>query len=72
MAAQLIAKVGSGFLFDTLYQKSGHDIAVSTESIHGIASDRTPPPVKHNVICHHLNYFTSEVGLQTLAAVDWV
>lgn len=71
-AAQLIAKVGSGLAFDTLYQNSGHDIAVSEESIHGVADDRTPPPVKHNVICHHLNYFVSETGLQRLASINWV
>ncbi|MFT4558066.1 MAG: hypothetical protein ACI92S_003440 [Planctomycetaceae bacterium] len=70
-AAQLIAKVGSGLLFDTLYQNSGHDIAVSNESIHSVADDRTPPPAKHNVICHHLNYFASEAGLQRLASINW-
>ncbi len=71
LAAKLIAKVGSGVLFDTLYQDAGHDIAVSDDSIRGIADDRTPAPTKHNVICHHLNYFMSEAGLKAMAGVEW-
>jgi pimeloyl-ACP methyl ester carboxylesterase len=53
----LIAKVGRGVLFDTLYQDAGHDIAVSLDSIRGVADSRTPSPEKRTVICHHLNYF---------------
>ena len=45
-AAKLIAKVGGGILFDTLYQDAGHDIAVSDDSIRGVADNRTPPPQK--------------------------
>lgn len=71
LVAKLTAKTGSGALFDTLYQGAGHDIAVSDESIRGVNDARTPPPTKHNVICHHLNYFVSEAGLKTLAAVGW-
>ncbi len=71
LAARLIAKTGSGLAFDMLYQNAGHDIAVSTASIHSVTSDRTPPPAIHNVICHHLNYFTSEAGLQSLASINW-
>lgn len=71
LAAKLVAKVGSGFAFSTLHQDAGHDIAVSNESILGVTDDRTPSPIKHNVICHHLNYFVSEAGLQTLASIKW-
>lgn len=70
-AAKLIAKVGTGILFDALYLKAGHDIAVSDASIRGVADARTPPPTKHNVFCHHLNYFGSDAGLEAMAGVDW-
>ena len=69
--AKLIAKVGTGVLFDALYQNAGHDIAVADDSIRGIADDRTPPPKKSNVICHHLNYFGSEAGLKAMAGINW-
>ena len=65
--ARLVAKVGTGILFDALYQNTGHDIAVSNDSIRGIADDRTPAPKKQFVICHHLNYFVAEAGLKALA-----
>ena len=71
MAAKLIAKVGTGIVFDTLYQNEGHDIAVSDDSIRGVADDRAPAPKKSNVVCHHLNYFVSEAGLQAMADVAW-
>jgi pimeloyl-ACP methyl ester carboxylesterase len=50
LAARLIAKVGRGVLFDTLYQDAGHDIAVSLDSIRGIADTR---PVTRETN-HHL------------------
>ncbi|MBC8869342.1 MAG: caspase family protein [Planctomycetes bacterium] len=68
---QLIAKLGGGVLFDTLYQDAGHDIAVSDESIRAVPADRTPSPEKRDVICHHLNYFASDAGLSAMAAVKW-
>ena len=71
LVARLIAKIGGGILFDKLYQNAGHDIAVSDDSIRGVADDRTPAPKKQNVICHHLNYFVSEAGLNTMAAITW-
>ena len=67
----MIAKVGTGIVFETLYQNDGHDIAVSDNSIRGIPDDRTPPPQKSNVICHHLNYFGSEAGLKAMVDVPW-
>ncbi|TWT51802.1 caspase family protein [Allorhodopirellula solitaria] len=69
--ARLVAKVGTGIAFDALYHNDGHDIAVSDDSIRGIADDRIPAPTKHNVVCHHLNYFISEAGLKTLAEIQW-
>ena len=69
--AKLIAKLGRGVLFDTLYQDAGHDIAVSDDSIRGVADARHPAPAKYNVICHHLNYFVSDAGLQAMAEVAW-
>jgi pimeloyl-ACP methyl ester carboxylesterase len=71
MAAKLIAKVGTGVLFDALYQNAGHDIAVADDSIRGIADNRTPAPKKSSVICHHLNYFVAEAGLKAMAGVRW-
>jgi len=67
--ARLIAKVGTGMIFDALYQNAGHDIAVSNDSIRGIADNRTPAPKKQFVICHHLNYFVAEAGLKALACL---
>jgi pimeloyl-ACP methyl ester carboxylesterase len=69
--AKLLAKIGRGFLFDTLYQDAGHDIAVSDESICGVSDERSPRPQKRNVTCHHLNYFASEAGLDAMAEVEW-
>ena len=68
---QLIAKVGGGVLFDTLFQDAGHDIAVSDDSIRGVPDVRTQPPVKIGAICHHLNYFASDAGLKVMTGVDW-
>ena len=69
--ARLIAKVGNGMIFDALYHNAGHDIAVSDDSIRGIAADRTPAPKKQFVICHHLNYFVAEAGLNAMAGIPW-
>lgn len=71
LMAKLIANVGRGFLFDTLYHDAAHDIAVSSASIRGVADVRNPAPVKKDVICHHLNYFSSDAGLKAISTVDW-
>ena len=71
LVAKLIAKVGRGLVFDTLYQDAAHDIAVSVDSILGVPDARSPVPVKQNVVGHHLNYFVNEASLQTLAAIEW-
>jgi pimeloyl-ACP methyl ester carboxylesterase len=67
--ARLLAKVARGRLFELLYQQSGHDIAVRTDSIRGVAETRSPVPGKQNLVCHHLNYFSSDVGLKAMAEI---
>lgn len=71
LSAKLIAKVGRGSAFETLFQDASHDIAVSVESIRSVPDTRMPVPVKQNVVCHHLNYFVNEASLQVLAEIDW-
>ena len=71
LVPKLIAKVGGGVLFDTLYQDAGHDIAVSVDSIRDVPLARIPVPVKQTVVCHHLNYFLSEGGIKALIDVAW-
>ena len=71
MMAKLIAKAGRGVLFDLLYQNAGHDIAVSDDSIIGVPDSRTPPPRKQSIICHHLNYFIADAGLEAMVRVKW-
>ena len=68
LLAKLTAKIGQGKLFDLLFQGVGHDIAVSLSSIQSVPDRRNPAPLKHEVACHHLNYFASEAGLKALAA----
>jgi hypothetical protein len=71
LMAKLVAKIGKGGLFGTLYADGGHDIAVALDSIQGVADARQPVPVKEVVDCHHMNYFVSEAGLRALGAVEW-
>lgn len=71
LMARLTAKLGKGPLFDRLYRRAGHDIAVATASIAGVPQARTPAPERRDVPCHHLNYFVSEAGLEALRAVEW-
>lgn len=70
LAARLIAKVGTGIVFDALNHKAGHDIALSDDSICGIADGRTPAPKKSNVVCHHLNYCSPEAGSKALSELQ--
>jgi pimeloyl-ACP methyl ester carboxylesterase len=67
LMAKLIAKVGQGVVFDLLFQHAGHDIAVSIDSIQSVTDNRTPPPQKQTIICHHLNYFVTDEGLKAMA-----
>ncbi|TWU10144.1 caspase family protein [Allorhodopirellula heiligendammensis] len=69
--ARLIAKVGSGVIFDALYRNEGHDIAVAYDSIQGVPGNRTPAPQLQLAVCHHLNYFSSDAGLKAMASIQW-
>jgi pimeloyl-ACP methyl ester carboxylesterase len=71
LIAKIISKVGSGRLFELLFRLEAHDMAVSDLSILQVTDSREPKPEKHEVVCHHLNYFTSEAGLRALANVKW-
>lgn len=68
---QLIAKIGGGVLFSTLFQGGAHDIAVADTSIRYIPDTRTPLPLKIGASCHHLNYFVSEAGIKVMSEVQW-
>lgn len=67
----LLAKIGQSSLFETFFGLKANDIAVSVESILGVTGTRVHMPVRHNVACHHLNYFVSEAGQKALASVEW-
>ena len=72
LAAKLIANLGHEILFHTLYQNADQDIAVSDDSIGGVAADRSSAHNKSTVICHNLNYFGSDAGLRAMADVLWI
>jgi pimeloyl-ACP methyl ester carboxylesterase len=44
-----------------------NDIAVSVVSIRSVPDSRSPKPVKVEVACDHVSYFSTQVGLQALA-----
>lgn len=69
--AKMVAKAGQSFIFEALFARQANDIAVGVESILGVGGQRANAPVRHNVACHHLNYFVSETGQKALAAVVW-
>jgi pimeloyl-ACP methyl ester carboxylesterase len=68
---RLIEKTGKSFLLEAVYGNSPHDIAVNLESIKSVDGSRKPAPLKQDVGCHHLNYFSSDAGLAALAGVKW-
>lgn len=43
---------------------SENDIAVRIDSINQVPDDRSPAPVKKEVACDHMSYFTSPAGLE--------
>jgi hypothetical protein len=70
--AQLLAKAGQSFIFDTLFASHANDIAVGVESILGVGGQRPTAPGRMNLACHHMNYFASEAGLKALKEkVKW-
>ena len=68
---QLLAKLGGGKLFALLFHNVAHDMAVSDDSIGNVSHARTPAPDRHDILCHHLNYFSANASLQTLAKIPW-
>jgi hypothetical protein len=69
--ARMLVKAGKGPLFDALFANQPNDIAVGVQSILGVGAERALAPVRHNVACHHLNYFVSAAGQEALRAVRW-
>lgn len=70
MFAQLVTKLGQGVLFDALFARRPHDIAVAVDSIFARAADRAQATLRP-VACHHLNYFSSYTGQAALQSVAW-
>jgi hypothetical protein len=70
-AGRLLADTGRSAAFDLLFEKQPHDIAVSVESIGGVGGVRAEQPLRIDVACHHLNYFSSAPGRAALQRVDW-
>jgi pimeloyl-ACP methyl ester carboxylesterase len=66
----LLVKAGRGPIFDALFGNGPNDIAVGVSSIFGEAGSLSKA-TRSNVACHHLNYFSAEVGRQALTAVAW-
>jgi hypothetical protein len=69
--ARMLVKAGKGPLFDALFANQPNDIAVGVQSILGVGTGRAIAPDRHNVACHHLNYFVSAAGQEALRAVRW-
>jgi len=70
MFAQFVTKIGKGVLFDALFARRPHDIAVALDSIFAGASHRAHATLLP-VACHHLNYFSSRTGQAALQSVAW-
>ena len=53
---------------DKVFLNQPNDIAVTTESIKSVSSQRNPQPriISPDAACDHLTYFTSEAGLEAL------
>ena len=50
-----------------LFFSQPNDIAVSVTSIRSVPDRRTPSPVKVEIACDHLTYFSTQAGLEALA-----
>ena len=68
---RLLLKIGASDSFHKLFGNSPHDIAVSVDSMRAVLDNRSPAPVKQNLTCHHLNYFSSDPGIECLSQIDW-
>ena len=71
LSSKLLTKLGGGIALEAMHGTESHDIAVALESIRHVADQRAHPTVKIDVACHHLNYFSSEAGLDALTRVGW-
>lgn len=70
MFAQFVTKIGQGVLFDSVFARRPHDIAVAVDSIFAGAAHRAHAALRP-VACHHLNYFSSHTGQAALQSVAW-
>ncbi len=70
-AGRAVVAAGRSAAFDLLFENQPNDIAVGVESIKTIGGVRALKPVRHDVACHHLNYFSCSAGRAALQAVAW-
>lgn len=68
---RMLTAAGRSAAFDLLFENQPNDIAVGVESIKAIGGVRALKPVRHDVACHHLNYFSSDAGRAALISVTW-
>lgn len=66
---RLMVKAGRSGAFDLVFDHQPNDIAVGVESIQGVRGMRAIAVERHAVACHHLNYFASPAGRETLKKV---
>lgn len=67
----LLEKTGKSMIFEAMFKNEAHDMAASIDSIRSVDDSRKPAPNKVIVPCHHINYFSSEVGIEALGKVNW-
>ena len=70
--AKLLEKVGKNDIYDSMFGGPKHDIAVSLDSIKAVNDDRKQAPVKHEIACHHMNYFNTDVSVDELKKISWM
>jgi pimeloyl-ACP methyl ester carboxylesterase len=68
---QLIAKVGRNAVYEALFPGKANDIAVAVDSILEVGAQRAVAPVRLDVACYHMNYFSSAAGQSALRQVAW-
>ena len=59
--SRLLTKAGQGRLGQMLFDNAGHDLLVSVGSGGDIPATRVPPPIKHEIACHHFGYFGAKL-----------
>lgn len=69
--SDLLVKASKVAGYEKLFADKPHDIAVGIDSIKTIGNNRIAQPTFNPVACHHLNYFSSDVGQEALNSVDW-